>query len=109
MENVFCVNVRSAPKEEIISRLSDLFSMNTDYIIVVGDMNWDYLDQNNAIKDFFQQNDFFQMISTPTHEEGGILDHVYVKGDQCEEKFFVCQKSRYYSDHDAIFIKINGD
>ena len=103
---IFMYASQGAQSQDIISKLANLFCHASD-IIVVGDMNWDYFGQDNAIKRFFQQNDFVQLIANPTHEQGGLLDHVYMRGGDSEKKVTVYQKARYYSDHDAILIKIN--
>ena len=105
---VFMYCSQGAPNSDITSMLSELFQhVPGDNIIIVGDFNWDFLGPENSLKIFFKQNGFTQYIENPTHEEGGLLDHVYVKGEQCGGRVAVYQKARYYSDHDALFIKIN--
>ena len=101
---VFMYASQGASNEDIIAKLSNLFSY--DHIIIVGDMNWDYLRQENPMKRFFLENGCVQLIEVPTHEAGGLLDHVYVKAEDSGEVVAVC-KARYYSDHDCLFIKIN--
>ena len=103
---IFMYVSQGAPKDEVIAKLANLCHTKDCKIIVVGDMNWDYFGQDNSIKRFFKQNDFLQLVNNPTHEQGGLLDHAYVKGYH-PGAITVCQKARYYSDHDAIFIKIN--
>ena len=50
------------------------------------------------------------MIKNPTHEEGGLLDHLYVREDQTDEYHVsVCQKAKYYSDHDCICVTLCQD
>ena len=106
---IFLYASQGAPHSDIITMLTKLFENFNDDILVIGDFNWDFLGQSNAIKSFFQHNGFIQLIENPTHEKGGLIDHVYARGKGCAQKFSVYQKAKYYSDHDAIFIKMNPE
>ena len=102
---IFMYASQGASNDEIAAKLREQFFY--DQIIVVGDMNWDYLRQDNRMKRFFLKNGFVQLVKNPTHEAGGLLDHVYVKAEDPGDAVAVCQMAKYYSDHDALFIKIN--
>ena len=104
---VFMYASQGVNYNNLTMQLTEVFCHATDYVMVVGDMNWDYLRQRNAMKVYFQQNGFHQIIENPTHEEGGLLDHVYVRTK--ESVVVACQRAKYYSDHDAIFIRINKE
>ena len=43
-----------------------------------------------------------QLVETPTHAEGGLLDHVYVTNKEWQLNTEV--NFRYYSDHAAITV-----
>ena len=49
---------------------------------------------------------FHQLVQNPTHERGGLIDHVYVNDALLADQPFVTQRSVYYSDHDAIVLHI---
>ena len=49
---------------------------------------------------------FHQLVQNPTHERGGLIDHVYVNDALFADQPFVTQRSVYYSDHDAIVLHI---
>ena len=88
--------------------ISDLLKdTNNGSVLIVGDMNWDFPSATNAMKEFLSVNNFSQMVTNPTHEDGGLLDHVYVKlEDDSNNTVNVDQRAKYYTDHDAIFIGI---
>ena len=53
-------------------------------------------------------NNFSQEVQDATHEKGGLIDHVYVRlPSDCKNTVNVAQRAKYYSDHDALFLKIN--
>ena len=47
---------------------------------------------------------FSQIIDKPTHKDGNILDHVYVRGIEIANWQF---HHPYYSDHDAMCLRVN--
>ena len=70
-------------------------------------MNWNFLEATNVMREFLSDNNFSQMISCATHEDGGLIDHVYVRlKKDSNNSVTVAQRAKYYSDHDAIFIRI---
>ena len=61
-------------------------------------MNWDYLTATNIMKDFLTENGFSQRIDKATHEEGGLLDQVYVRIKESSQiTVNVAQRTKYYS------------
>ena len=69
-------------------------------------MNWDYLTHSHWMKTFLCNNGFTQRIEKATHEGGSLLDHAYVKIMKKKCTVEVSQQAKYYSDHDALYIKI---
>ena len=77
-------------------------SMKTGFII--GDFNVDFLHEPKAaIVRKILSHGFKQMVSHPTHMEGGLLDHAYHKGLSWEP--IADLHFPYYSDHALISIR----
>ena len=75
--------------------------------ILCGDTNIDISgDKGKEFIDFMKKLGLTQLVKKPTHEKGGILDHVYVTDDLIE-KVSVTQTGVFFSDHDLITIKLN--
>ena len=51
---------------------------------------------------------FKQLVQTPTHEQGGILDLVFMSHHFNQNQVAIENISVYYSDHDLIHIKMNS-
>ena len=75
--------------------------------VVMGDVNWDW-DSNKPMKSYFLKRGFSQKIKSPTHEDGNILDHLYLSKHFEKMTFEVKQQSVYFSDHDLITLYIKG-
>ena len=103
---VFMYVSQHAPQDEIVSVLSNLSHQRDESILILGDMNWDYLTQLHQMKEFLISNGFSQRVQNATHEHGGLLDQAYVKIKNDKFTVETFQKAKYYSDHDALFIKI---
>ena len=75
--------------------------------ILTGDTNIDILkDSGKHFVEFMKDLGFTQLVKFPTHDQGGLLDHVYVTQDLLE-KVSVSQTGIYFSDHQLITIKLN--
>ena len=92
-----------ANDQQFLSALDTIIKECVCDVYVVGDFNVDLLKSpNHQIFEFMVKNGFLQLIKEPTHNGGGLLDHVYVRVDQAVSKidsFFP-----YYSDHSAIHL-----
>ena len=79
--------------------------------ILCGDLNF-CIKKHPAhpIKLFLEEHHFVQLVENPTHIDGGVLDHVYVKctGANTLSDVQTKMKGCYYSDHDknVILVKI---
>ena len=73
------------------------------FCLVIGDFNDNYLNEPKSpfVKHMLQQN-FSQLVRSPTHAEGGLLDHVYVRNATWNLEVDV--NFRHYSDHAAISV-----
>ena len=71
--------------------------------IVVGDLNFHYLEEkNNSTKQFFKKEKYSQLIMEPTHTEGNLLDHAYVRDERKLLKSTAEVHAKYYTDHKGI-------
>ena len=55
---VFMYISQQAPLNNIVGIISDLLKQTNGPILIVGDMNWDYLAATNDMKEFFLTNNF---------------------------------------------------
>ena len=73
--------------------------------IILGDMNINALDDDNYFAHFL--SDYKQVVNEPTHISGTLIDHIYVHNDIFHEtSVSSIIKSVYYSDHDAVQLKL---
>ena len=69
----------------------------------MGDTNWQYDNDETEMKKYLQNGlHFKQLVNEPTHDQGHILDHIYIN-DQFKSWN---TESVYYSDHDIIQLQI---
>ena len=104
-KDVDVINVylsRGANKANFLRDLGSL-AKGSKPCLIVGDFNLDYLgNPNETIIKKITSCNFKQIVSTPTHIQGGLLDHVYVKHQDQEYQALV--NFPYYSDHAIISV-----
>jgi hypothetical protein len=86
------------------SSLKTLFQVITpeeNTLIIMGDFNINLLDMNTEFEQFMEGYKVTQVIKTPTHISGSLLDHIYLS-QKCQ-RYKTAIISVYYSDHDAVF------
>ena len=92
---------------EFCKDIMDLYQTRkekNDNIIMMGDMNLDYISNNNQeIIITIEQLGLKQIITEATHDQGGLLDHMYIRLKE-HEIIDSGIYSVYYSDHDSIFM-----
>ena len=88
---------------DLIEKLDDIIDDHKT-TIVGGDMNICILSSpHNYLTKGMQDRGFEQLVDKPTHIEGGLIDHVYVRiGKDCQYSWNVEDFPKYYSDHDSI-------
>ena len=74
--------------------------------LIVGDFNFCFKSQHNQCKEFLVVSKFEQLVQTPTHIEGALLDHAYFKRLTREDVASVELFSNYYSDHDTVTVLV---
>ena len=97
--NVYCS--QGLDKKQFLSDLGSLVC-GTKPCFIVGDFNIDFMkDPKDPIIKKIVSCGFKQMVDGPTHIEGGLLDHVYMRGKPPFD-LQVHADFTYYSDHAAI-------
>ena len=98
--NLYCSN--GANKANFLKDLGSLAGAARPTFIV-GDFNINFLNKpQDAILKKILSTGFKQIVSQPTHLEGGLLDHIYFKRLPFEPKVIV--NFPYYSDHGALSV-----
>ena len=98
--NVYCS--QGANKAEFLKDLGSLAGMARPCFIT-GDFNVNFLrEPKDTIVTKILSCGFKQIVRSPTHTEGGLLDHVYMKRVTWEPE--VCLNFPYYTDHASISI-----
>ena len=73
--------------------------------ILIGDFNIDGLARNIQLDNIL--SDYIQLVKEPTHLGGSLLDHVYIRKDLLDfYDFTLSVESVFYSDHDAIRLRL---
>ena len=74
-------------------------------LMIVGDFNFCYLkNKNNRTKQYLKAKNFSQLISEPTHIEGHLLDHAYLRDKEGKLEAETEVHSKYYTDHKSLSI-----
>ena len=97
--------LHSQPVQEFYDQLRNLVDSSNVHILL-GDFNIDY----PVTKHIFDEvlSDYHMVVYDPTHIDGSLLDHVYVKRDWAEQfnEIATLIKCIFFSDHDVVKIKI---
>ena len=75
-------------------------------IALIGDTNIDILTENHNLIDYLLEKSFVQIVQQPTHEHGGLLDHIYINVSLQKKHPFCVQTPVYYSDHDIVSLHV---
>ena len=98
--NIYCS--QGANKADFLKDLGGL-ACAARPTFMVGDFNMDFLHTpKSPIITKILSNGFRQIVTQPTHIEGGLLDHVYIKRISFEPMVLV--HFPYYSDHGSLSI-----
>ena len=97
--------------QSFINTLNRFLEHHSDIDIILGDFNIDILSSNSeetATQQLFDtMHGYRQIINEPTHIDGGLLDHVYIKENMFHlfdiEKIKICVN---ISDHDVVKINV---
>ena len=98
------INVYRSQGADTIAFINALDSLiiGCDYCYIVGDFNINFLEGCHPIVRHILSHGFIQLVDSPTHEEGSLLDHAYVKSNFTHK---VHLHWPYYSDHAGVCIE----
>ena len=110
-ENLDVINVYRSSDGNSVELLSKLIDMMTTgkAVLITGDFNICMMnhEKNRMSKELMENEKFTQLMTEPTHIQGGHIDHVYWRNFL---DLWICpvveRYSPYYSDHDASCITI---
>ena len=73
--------------------------------LLVGDLNYCAAKDANALSTFLTGLKFNQLVTLPTHIEGGLLDHAHLRQSKGNKKNAEVKTfTHYYSDHDSVAV-----
>ena len=87
---------------DVVSEFDSILKGNKAYIFA-GDFNF-HAGEKHIVADFLSRKGYSQLIQTPTHNRGRIIDHLYVHESLINHINFKLHYP-YYSDHAAILLK----
>ena len=100
---------QTGDKNLLVSKIAKEVSKEKDTIIF-GDFNINYLqEKSNTVSVGLETLGFKQLVQVPTHDCGGLIDHVYYRAfNPLREKHIeLFIHSVYYSDHDGILFTMS--
>ena len=103
---IFVYLSKNAEWNELKLVLDDQINDEIKPIAIIGDMNFDTVEDNHPLKSYLDQKNFTQLVKNPTHERGRLIDHVYVNYMLFSKSPICCQTPVYYSDHDIVTLHI---
>ena len=107
LDSIHVYRSADGSQREIKDHLQELVDTNKS-VVISGDFNI-CLDKepNNLISGYLQQQGFQQMVEEATHDDGGRIDHLYLKkSPEMQADAELLQYSPYYSDHDALCLTL---
>ena len=99
------INVYQSKNANKLEFLKDLgcLARGTKACYIVGDFNIDFsVEPKDFVIRTILSNGFSQIVTTPTHLQGGLIDHVFCKNVSFEPQ--VRLSHCYYSDHALISV-----
>ena len=105
VKGIMLISVYISSNCSNLEAVVEFLSQNSsDKCIIMGDFNFTP-DSSNIITRQLQAWNIFQLIKSPTHKDGNILDHVYVS-KSLSALVSADIHYIYYSDHQGLFINI---
>ena len=101
--HVTLVYLSKDPDQDSLIHILDKIIPAAQSNCLVGDFNFS-TDRRNKLTRYLKNMDLHQLITQPTHEEGGMIDHCYVSQD-LQKKIELNCVFKYFSDHVAFQIK----
>ena len=83
--------------------LSEMVNLNKTSLIV-GDFNYDAANEANELSKYLSKQQFKQLLTSPTHLGGHILDQAHLCQSLRKKNAEVKTFTPYYSDHDIVTV-----
>ena len=83
--------------------LSEMVNLNKTSLIV-GDFNYDAANEANEVSKYLSKQQFKQLVTSPTHLGGHILDQAHLRQSLRKKNAEVKTFTPYYSDHDIVTV-----
>ena len=106
LDVIFVYLSQDFDKDHLFTLLDD-WILETKETALLGDVNWNYLEDEHDMKEFMAKKGFAQLIENPTHEKGSLIDHIYVNKKLNSKGCFAQQESVHFTDHDLISLYVN--
>ena len=75
--------------------------------LILGDFNYCFISNpSNPVTNFFEENNFLQLIEEPTHIEGNLIDQAHLRDTKQVLEISAQVHSKYYTDHKALAIMV---
>jgi len=103
LENLDIISIyRSSdePFSSVVHYLQELLN-NNKTTLLIGDVNYCFT-QQNPLSRFLTQEKFEQLVTSPTHIKGGIIDHAHLRESDKKLTKVVKQKCHYWTDHNSV-------
>ncbi|KAK3104347.1 hypothetical protein FSP39_000070 [Pinctada imbricata] len=88
---------------ERLANITSILTVKNVPCIVMGDFNENILQNNGKIQSFMISKNFKQVVTSPTTENGTLIDHVYVSENLDVTTSIM---PTYYSDHEAVHVHV---
>ena len=107
LENLDVITIYRSQEERFLRAahfLKDFIDLEKTTLLV-GDLNYCSVKDYNDLSKFLTKEKFNQLVTLPTHIDGGLLDHAHLRQSKghkrnAEVKTF----THYYSDHDSVTV-----
>ena len=106
LNDVDIINVYRSQEEPFYTMahyLGEMIDLNKTSLIV-GDFNYDAANETNEVSKYLSKQQFKQLVTSPTHLGGHILDQAHLRQSLRKKNAEVKTFTPYYSDHDIITV-----
>ena len=107
LENLDVITIYRSQEERFLRAahfLKDFIDLEKTTLLV-GDLNYCSVKDYNDLSKYLTKEKFNQLVTLPTHIDGGLLDHAHLRQSQGRKRNTeVKTYTHYYSDHDSVTV-----
>ena len=107
LKNLDIINIYRS-RDEPFSRVAHFLKEFIDLektTLLIGDFNYCAAKDTNDLSTFLNRQKFNQLVTLPTHIDGGVLDHAHLRQSKGHAKNAEVKTStHYFSDHDSVAV-----